>query len=233
MNEFFVFDSFSEINKKPFGAVKCGEKVFLSASTQCTDVFGVSVLIYAEYEGVEKEIEMLWCGRQKDIDFYSIDLDVFEKCGIFWYCFKIHKTDGDIVYYGKNGINMMLESVLRFQQTVYCDKYNTPKWFSEGVTYHVFVDRFNRGENSQKLTADSYFYVHENKDDIPFFKANENGVVENRDIYGGDIEGVIDKLQYLKELGVKTIYLSPIFEAWSNHKYNTADYGKVDSHFGD
>lgn len=232
MKEIFVFDSFSKMNKKPFGAIKCGEKVFLSASALCTEVFSVSVLVYSEYEGTEREIEMFWSKRNGDCDIYCIETDVYDKCGIFWYCFKIRKTDGQCVYYGKNGFDSNVESVARFQQTVFCCEYETPEWFSEGVTYHIFVDRFNRGEASPEIMDDPYFYVHDDKKETPVFKPNEKGVVENRDIYGGNLEGVIDKLPYLKSLGVRTIYLSPVFEAWSNHKYNTADYNKIDSHFG-
>lgn len=232
MNEIFSFDSFSKVNKRPFGAIKCGEKVYLSASALCTEVFSVSVLIYSEYKCIEREIDMAWTARNKDRDLYSADLDLFDEIGIYWYCFKIITTSGECAYYGKNGLHSNVEGIARFQQTVYSVDYETPEWFSKGVTYHIFVDRFNRGKNSPKITDDPYFYVHDDKSETPYYKPNENGVVENRDIYGGDLRGVIDKLSYLESLGVKTIYLSPIFEAWSNHKYNTADYSNIDPHFG-
>lgn len=233
MEKLFIFDSQSEKYKVPFGAIKCGECVKLSASALCTEVASVKLITFSEYTGEKKENEMLWETRNGVYDTYSIEWTEFINPGIFWYWFAFRTVDGETLYFGKNGISDNENNVSSFQLTVASRDYTTPSWFSEGVTYHVFVDRFYRASASPDMPEDNYFAVHKDKAEMPYFKPNSKGVVENRDIYGGNLAGVIEKLPYLESLGVKTIYLSPIFEAWSNHKYNTADYKKVDSHFGD
>lgn len=233
MEKLFIFDSQSEKYKNPFGAIKCGECVMLSASALCMEITSVKLVSFSEYDKKREEYEMPWQSREGIYDMYGIRLTGFEKAGIFWYWFVLNTVDGKSLYFGKNGIVDNENNILSFQLTVASREYTTPSWFSEGVTYHVFVDRFYRASTSPKLSDDEFFAVHKDKNEVPYFKPNSQGVVENRDIYGGNLEGVIEKLPYLDGLGVKTIYLSPVFEAWSNHKYNTADYKKVDSHFGD
>lgn len=67
---------------------------------------------------------------------------------------------------------------------------------------------------------------------VPTYKPNADNIVENRDMFGGNFDGITEKLDYLASLGVTVIYLNPIFEAFSNHKYDTANYGLTDSDFG-
>lgn len=233
MSKLFLFDSQLKKYKEPFGAVVCGERVKLSAYALCTEILSVELVLFSEYEGTQECIPMQWFSRNGEYDVFNIEFDASSKPGIFWYCFKLGTVDNEVLFFGKNGIKQNIEEIFSFQLTVSSNEYMTPLWFAEGVTYHVFVDRFHRALTSPLLTDDPYFRVHKDKNKTPDFRPNEQGVVENRDIYGGNLEGIIEKLPYLEELGVKTIYLSPIFEAWSNHKYNTADYKSVDSHFGD
>ena len=94
--------------------------------------------------------------------------------------------------------------------------------------YHVFVDRFFRGGNNPQK---SYAKMHESLEDTPDYLP-VNGKILNEDFFGGDLLGVAKKLDYLKELNVSILYLSPIFEAHSNHKYDTGNYLKIDSMFG-
>ncbi len=232
MEKLFIFDPQSEKDKKPFGAIKCGESVNLSASALCTEIASVKLITFSEYSRERKEKDMLWESRNGIYDTYSVDWAEFTSSGIFWYWFVFRTVDGTVLYFGKNGIVDNENNISSFQLTVASLDYTTPSWFSDGVTYHVFVDRFYRAATSPELSEDAFFAVHKDKAEMPYFKPNSKGVVENRDIYGGNLEGVIEKLPYLESLGVKTIYLSPVFEAWSNHKYNTADYKKIDSHFG-
>lgn len=233
MNELFLFDSQLKKYKTPFGAAVCGEKINLSAYALRTEILSVTLLLFSEYDNSRTDMPMSWNRLEKGYDVYSLEFNSSDTPGIFWYCFLLNTVDGRCLFFGKNGIRDNLSEILSYQLTVYSKGYSTPEWYSKGVTYHVFVDRFFRASKSPKIYDDPYFIVHENKSETPVFMPNELGVVENRDIYGGNLEGVIEKLPYLKELGVKTIYLSPVFEAWSNHKYNTADYKKIDGHFGD
>src|SRR6185437_2525408 len=107
----------------------------------------------------------------------------------------------------------------------------TPRWFKEGVLYHIFVDRFNRTGKITNPKKDSLIYA--NWEDTPMYIKNSENEVVRWDFYGGNLKGIISKLNYLKNLGVSIIYLSPIFESQSNHKYDTGNYKKIDPMFGD
>ena len=116
-----------------------------------------------------------------------------------------------------------------FQLTVCEFAYDAPKESLGGVIYHIFVDRFNKGKgcipHADEVIADF-------SNGIPEYPEYPGAPLKNNKFYGGTLYGIINKLDYIKSLGVKLIYLSPIFEARSNHKYDTADYMKVDSMFG-
>ncbi len=165
-------------------------------------------------DGEDREFfEMTWIGREKAYDIYEITLSL--PSGLYWYTF-------DLWDYG------VLKERL-WQLTVYEKGFKTPDKFSGGIMYHIFVDRFNRGKETP--IRDDVFY-HENKDDLPHYAPNSLGIVENTDFYGGNIDGIINKLPYLRDLGVTILYLSPIFKANSNHKYDTGNYEEIDEMFG-
>ena len=157
----------------------------------------------------------------KDGIFYTAKIKC-EKPQLLWYYFKI-----DDLYFGANQVLQDFEPE-SFQITVYDKNYRTPEWWREQVVYQIFVDRFARGADKwrPKRGCEDYIY-HENWDEE---------VADNKsriDFYGGNLLGIIEKLDYLQDLGVTCLYLNPIFEAHSNHKYDTADYMKIDSMFGD
>jgi len=97
------------------------------------------------------------------------------------------------------------------------DLLDRPDWLDEAVVYQIFPERFNNG----------------NSDLDPANLKNWGDLPKRDSFFGGDLQGIYDKLDYLKDLGVNTIYLTPIFESLSNHKYNIDDYLKIDEHFGD
>jgi len=154
-------------------------------------------------------------------DVYKLDLP-FDKAGLYWYHFLIEKVDGSmftIPEYAGGG----------FQITAYEPDKARPDWIRGGVIYHVFVDRFKNG-TGEKFTPGTM--QRTDWGGCPYFLPDERGIVRNNDFFGGDLYGVIEKLPYLEELCVTCIYLSPIFQADSNHKYDTGDYLKVDAAFG-
>ena len=110
--------------------------------------------------------------------------------------------------------------------------FSVPSDYFGSVMYQIFPDRFNqvgKCDTSEKLTP---FWIHTDKHDVPYYLPNEDGEVQNCDFYGGNLNGIAAKLDYLMELGVYVIYLNPIFKAWSNHRYDTADYHKIDELLG-
>jgi glycosidase len=117
-----------------------------------------------------------------------------------------------------------------YQFTVYGKKYVTPDWAKGGIIYHIFVDRFNKGED-KNAKFEKNGVLKKWGEEVTI--VDPDGVFRANDFYGGNFQGIIDKLDYLKDLGVNIIYLSPIFKSSSNHRYDTGDYEKVDELLGD
>ena len=118
-----------------------------------------------------------------------------------------------------------------FQLTVYDFKFSSCQNALGGIIYHVFVDRFARGGVKLPKRVDAVM-LNDWDNGIPEYPEYPGAPLKNNTFFGGDLYGVIEKLDYIKSLGTSIIYLSPIFEAYSNHKYDTADYLKVDDMFG-
>ncbi len=120
----------------------------------------------------------------------------------------------------------------KYQLTVYDSAYRAPEGWAGGTMYQIFPDRFFVGGGGvlRSQYADRVF--HDDPLDEPCYLPDETGEVKNRDYFGGNLRGIEQKLPYLKELSVSCIYLNPVFEAHSNHRYNTADYMKIDPTLG-
>ncbi|MEG2274103.1 MAG: glycoside hydrolase family 13 protein, partial [Clostridia bacterium] len=168
----------------------------------------------------------------------SVDSEIFEgsfklyESGIWFYRFEGMFADGSFAFFGRgeDGIALRGDWLPEWQLTVTKCDYKTPIWAKQGLIYHIFADRFCKDEHRHfdKLNAT----LHTNWNDRPDVPA-EGVDYRADDFFGGNIKGIISKLGYLKSLNVTCIYLSPIFEASSNHRYDTGDYMKIDSLFGD
>ncbi len=118
-----------------------------------------------------------------------------------------------------------------FRFLLYRDDFSTPEWFCGNIMYHIFVDRFCRGSRAVPLREEAVLHADWHME-MPEYGAYPGAFVKNNDFFGGTLYGVAEKLDYLESLGVGCIYLSPVFSAYSNHKYDTADYETVDEMFG-
>ena len=131
-------------------------------------------------------------------------------------------------------------TIRRFRQTIYAADFKVPDWAPDIVYYYIFPDRFrngNPGNDPQPGVAQYHnttVELHKNWLDKPWKPGTSDGSdnVYNNDFFGGDLKGIIDNLDYIKDLGANTIYMTPIFKAASNHKYDTADYKNIDPGFG-
>ena len=133
-----------------------------------------------------------------------------------------------ICYYNKLGTQKDLNPDYNFQ---IAPGFSVPKWARGAVFYQIFVDRFYNGDPSNDVEDNEYCYIGEGTRKVKdWFKYPDN--MDVRSFYGGDLQGVMDKLDYLQGLGVDVIYLNPIFVSPSNHKYDIQDYDYVDPHFG-
>lgn len=182
----------------------------------------------------------------------------FRDIGVYGYYFEIRIGDKTYVYQnnrdeipwtrerGTNGIGALDEmpdtrrTLRRYRQTVYRADYTVPDWAKDVVYYYVFPERFRNGSKANDPVPgktrfhDHTVEVHPEWRGIPF-KPNTNDGSDahyNNDFFGGDLAGIIEKLDYIAALGANTLYMTPIFHAVSNHKYDTADYTNIDPHFG-
>ena len=131
-------------------------------------------------------------------------------------------------------------TIRRFRQTVYAADFKVPDWAADAVYYYIFPDRYRNGDkrNDPKPGVDRHHEttveLHKNWLDKPWRPGtgDRSDAVHNNDFFGGDLAGIIDKLDDIQELGANTIYMTPVFKAASNHKYDTADYKTIDPAFG-
>ena len=211
--------------KTPFGAAPCSTEVRF---TLFDDAFcGCELLVYREFAGAEDV-----CPLPPAEGGFSGAYTAPGEGELCWYVFRLTRWDGTLSYLGKNGLRPDRDGAERWQLTVYEDT-GTPDWFGRGVTYQIFPDRFRRTGTPDVSGMVGHRWLHESWDDQPVFRPDEDGQITNRDFFGGSLAGITEKLDYLQSLSVTTLYLNPIFEAASNHRYDTADYRAIDPLLGD
>ncbi|MCL1806628.1 MAG: glycoside hydrolase family 13 protein [Oscillospiraceae bacterium] len=236
-----IYASRLEAYKKPFGAVKAGKKVsFTVMPPRAAAWWRVFLCVQDEFGEVYNEIAMKWKGLRDECDVYGAELDTKGLLGPVWYWFRCEHLDGPGGFYDNpdkadGECEFVRENPRAYQLTVtHPDDTCGSEWFGKGLTYHIFPDRFHKGKAKtpplDKMPGERV--LHENWHECPNFRPDEKGEVRNRDFFGGNIAGVREKLDYIHGLGAKTIYFSPIFEAASNHRYDTACYTRVDPLFG-
>lgn len=130
--------------------------------------------------------------------------------------------------YDTTGVQKGLESEHPFS---IMPGFHTPDWAKGAVMYQIYVERFCNGDPSNDVETGEYYYVGGPVQKITDWMKRP-AVDGTKEFYGGDLQGVIDKLDYLKDLGVDVIYFNPLFVSPSNHKYDSQDYEHIDPHFG-
>ncbi len=218
------FDSRDTRYKDPFGASETGARIRFALRDEV--YYGCELLVLREFAGVEDI-----CALPPAEGGFAGEYTAPAEGELCWYAFRLTDGDGRQVWFGKNGLQDTPEKLSRWQLTVY-EPSPTPSWFGEGVTYQIFPDRFRRVALPDVSHMVGRRWLHENWDDAPVYLPEENGEITNRDFFGGSLAGITEKLDYLQGLGVTTLYLNPIFEAASNHRYDTADYRAIDPLLG-
>ena len=230
MSEPFVFDPRCTLCKYPFGAVPLGAPVTLHVRPEGREGFvRCALLLRAEFAGEEREWELQAEGWDGERQRFSLTFPAPETPELCWYAFRLTRADGSVRYLDASGWADQPQH--RWQMTVYDAASPTPGWFGEGLTYQIFPDRFCRSHLPDMAEMPAGRRLHGNWEDIPDYLPDGDGEY-CRDFFGGDLAGIRGKLPYLRELGVETLYLCPIFEASSNHRYNTGDYRRIDPMLG-
>ena len=225
------FDSRSERCKSPYGAVTCGAEVSLrlypDEKEQITHAYLVA---HCEFSGTETETEL----ADEEIDGRRVFHTVYaapDQAELVWYHFRLTWADGGECRLGKSGFCQPPE-LQAYQLTVYDGSSHTPEWFGRGVTYQIFPERFRRSVKRDVSGMVGNRTLHSYWGQMMDYLPDRNGEITCSDFFGGDLAGITEKLEYIRSLGVTTIYLNPIFEAASNHRYDTADYRKIDPLLG-
>ena len=230
-------DSFDAFYRTPLGALPSGARVRLRAAAEGKTPEKIELRTWNSHE---HRWPMRLLGARGCAFIYEAEIEVMETPGPFWYRFEA-VTDGTRVVLGapEDGTACgegVMGSEESFQITVYDPAYTTPSWMREGVMYQIMVDRFFHGRGTDSLlhTRDGdKIRIHKRWSEMPALRITDNQDNAATDFFGGNLEGIRQKLPYLRDLGVTILYMNPIFKANSNHKYDTADYMQIDPMFGD
>ena len=228
--------------RTPFGAVKTGTDVTLAIDVY--DVGGMNVTLRTWSRNLEEVDYPMACDWMGDHGHFYVTITP-EKPEIVWYNFLIRGDLAFEAYYGPRqgsvggvGQEYYQPCPTSFQLTVY-DERPVPEWFKNGVAYQIFPDRFHRGLDFE-LNVGKFLPLHQNGvhrrivgwDEPPYYNRGWNHVIQEYDFYGGTLMGIEEKLPYLRDLGITVLYLNPIFEAESNHRYDTGDFTQIDPLLG-
>ncbi len=222
MKQQSVYDSRSLQYKRPYGAVASGTVVEFALRPDRAEGFS-RALLRARFEFQDNrtvETELPWTGMELGRDCFSGRLDTGGYLGLIWYSFHLEGLDGRKLELGE------------YQLTVYDGRESVPAWFGEGLTYQIFPDRFRRTGIPDPNGLIGGRTVHQTWGEEPEYRPDARGEIRNRDFFGGSLAGIMEKLDYLEQLGVETLYLCPIFEGAENHRYGTGDYEKIDPMLG-
>ncbi|TCO56313.1 alpha amylase N-terminal ig-like domain-containing protein [Caldanaerobacter subterraneus] len=243
-------DTHDPFFRSPFGAIKTGETVTLRLQARNHDLESAQISYWDDIKKTRTQVSMYKIGQSPDgkYEYWEIKLS-FDYPTRIWYYF-ILKDGRKTAYYGDDdeqlgGVGKATDVVNKdFVITVYDKNLDTPDWMKGAVMYQIFPDRFYNGDPSNDRLKeysrgfdpveyhDDWYVLPDNPRDKDKPGYTGDGIWNN-DFFGGDLQGIIDKLDYLKELGISVIYLNPIFQSPSNHRYDTTDYTKIDELLGD
>ncbi len=224
------FNSRKTEYKLPFGAVASKETVRLYLEIE-SPVYPRDVALVIRKDGEEeRRIPAEFKGMKGMLSAFEVSFEAKDS-GLYFYYFTFNSNFGyQKIKKGVGGEGVINDDFDDYQLTVY-DAFSETDFFEGEIFYQIFPDRFCASGEEKKGVPDDRILVSD-KSKLPEFRPNEKGIVKNNDFYGGDFKGIASKLEYLKEIGVGVIYLNPIFEAHSNHRYDTADYRKPDPILG-
>ncbi|GAC1463331.1 MAG: hypothetical protein PVSMB7_04830 [Chloroflexota bacterium] len=234
-----LHNSWDTAYRRPFGAVPAGTPVALRLRTAVNGASSVTLYVHiSDPSGrlVETSHRDLKRTAGKGYDFWMTSVTP-TRIGVYTYAFQVRRGGSTVWYEATTGRDGGVGQAYRgkkepdsaFRITTYQAGFTAPSWASTAVIYQIFPDRFYNGDpsNDRSVMDPQYDGVH------PVIHSQWNDApLGGSDFFGGDLKGIIDKLPYLKALGVNTLYLNPVFLAPSNHKYDTSDYFQVDPHFG-
>lgn len=226
MTDDILFDSKNIFYKVPFGAVSTRQKVCLRLLVK-NELRAVGVSVFVRRHEHTMRFDFFVQSVGDSYSTYVCDF-LIEREGTYYYRFEVYVPDG-IIFCGRNEEGKLIcgDWLPEWQLSVYKSSFHTPDFLKGGLVYHIFCDRFcKKGKDVLPRVGKLKNWTDE------VGETDENGVYHADDFYGGNFAGIVSKLGYLSSLGVTAIYLSPVFTANSNHRYDTADYSEVEAMLG-
>ncbi len=231
--------------RAPFGAVKAGTKLKLRIDIWNGTPEEATLRVWTDGVGETRQLMDI---NARDGGYTATAVFEAPRSALCWYRFEIKDADGSLYYYGRDekhgGVGKMYPAAEgdcpSYQITVYKERI-VPDWYKQGIVYQIFPDRFAGEAGSDEDIVESRISGHAHGplrravswEKPVSYEKNADKSIAAWDFYGGSLKGIEQKLDYLKELGVSIIYLNPIFEAASNHRYDTGDYMSIDPVLGD
>lgn len=168
--------------------------------------------------------------RRESYDFYRMRMKIGSDP--VSYCFRVSFSDGSFVWYDRRGAYASVHPGNEKMFFTILPGFRTPRWAQGAVFYQIMTDRFYNGDAGSDVLNDEYYYEGRPVKKISDWYAPPSPDGDYRHFYGGDLQGVIEKLPYLRDLGIEAIYFNPLFISASSHKYDTQDYEHIDPHLG-
>lgn len=160
-----------------------------------------------------------------NFDFYACELQLEGEKISYYFEIRSGQLTG---YFDVRGL---VQEVNDYYGFVIIPGFKTPDWAKGAVMYQIYVDRFCNGDAANDVQTGEYCYIDEQVHKVEDWYSYPSSM-DVRSFYGGDLQGVLDKLDYLQDLGIEVIYFNPLFVSPSNHKYDIQDYDYIDPHFG-
>lgn len=226
-----LYDSKKEEYKSPFGCLRVNQPCCISLLVPKSCAAKQVLLIVEDEKGFLLRVPFEKTAEERNYERFGGSFSLFRR-GLYFYYFVVVQEGGSFRLFRQGYDQTNMEAGERWQLTCFDSEYTTPSHYHGAVMYQIFPDRFaQKGECdlAGKLTP---FTLHASPKEPPCFQPDEQGIVQNNDFYGGNLQGIISKLDYLAGFGVSVLYLNPIFKAYSNHRYDTADYKSIDPMLG-
>lgn len=217
--------------KTPFGTLEKGElccqRIEIPAEIRTVRV---ELVLLREDGSDYRTVPMQRESAQELYECYSCTWSGTEP-GLYFYYFRI-TTANECFRLLKQGNDTNMESGDLWQVSVLDGTFPVPEALQGAVMYQIFPDRFHKAGQPDLQDKLQPYWVHENLSDVPEYRPDAEGITQNNDFYGGNLQGILEKLPYLRRLGVDILYLNPIFMAYSSHRYDTCDFLRIDPMLG-
>lgn len=220
-----------------FGAFAWGTVLTLRAEVPRALGAAAVVLRLSPDGGEATDIPFAFSSTDFVTDIYTTVLDTAALCGrdggLFYYELLFVRGGDTRFSDSTDNVHFTLsaESAVKFRLLIHAPEFHTPDWLKSGTMYHIFVDRFKRDENAPPVKAGAVLNP-DWENGIPEFAAKNGDPLPNRTFFGGTLDGITEELDRLQAMGYDILYLSPVFDARSNHRYDTGDYETVDPALG-